>query len=101
VYHFPYITSCLPTNVGMALVKRNRQRHMTVRQAKERLQTLVVHFDSFVIINEIRFDCVDNISEAADDIIIFACPCNNNSSRLENQEHNWRIIRPENQSWEY
>jgi len=27
--------------VGMALVKSNRQRHITVRQAKERLQTLV------------------------------------------------------------
>jgi len=27
--------------VGMALVKRNRQRRMTVRQAKERVQTLV------------------------------------------------------------
>jgi len=27
--------------VGMALVKRNRQRRMTVRQAKERLETLV------------------------------------------------------------
>jgi hypothetical protein len=27
--------------VGMALVKRNRQRRMTVREAKERVQTLV------------------------------------------------------------